>query len=64
MIWEAYMGNYYLRNIPDNLREAFRILCVREKVSMNKKLKELMAEQIRKSDSEKMRRESYDDHSG
>lgn len=40
------MGNFYLRKIPDDLQRAFRILCEREGISMNKKIQELMGEFI------------------
>jgi len=43
------MGDFILRKIDNNMRQAFRILCSREGVSMNEKLKELIAKFIRET---------------
>ena len=34
-----------IRNLSDKVHEAFRILCIKEKVSMNKKLQQMMREE-------------------
>jgi plasmid stability protein len=51
------MGAFYLRDLPDDLQRAFRILCAEEGTSMNKKIRELMAEYIRKTVEAQMKKE-------
>ena len=34
-----------ITNVPERIHEAFRILCIKEKVSMNKKLQQMMREE-------------------
>ncbi len=43
------MGEFYVRALPNDVQRAFRILCEREGISMNKKIRELIEGYIRET---------------
>jgi hydroxymethylpyrimidine/phosphomethylpyrimidine kinase len=45
--------NLILRDIPDDIHLQFKIACVKKGISMNKRIIELMAEDIKKTDNTK-----------
>ncbi len=43
------MSKYMIQNINDELWQKFKMLCVMEKLSMRKKLEELIKEEVEKA---------------
>lgn len=55
IVYTVYRGNSMelrVRDVPEGLHERFKILCVRERISMNKKMLELIRQAVEAGEDE------------
>ena len=51
MAYNAYMSEILLRNVPEELRKAFKLLCIERNTNMTEVILKFMREEVEKAKS-------------